>query len=341
MLAKFFSLFLSFLLLFLLLFFTGCFSGNQGDDIGGFLGGTRGLIMGLEEGAPPSEVLDAGTNPFSVVINLVNVGETSVGPGTDSPLVFIRLSGIDYNSFGLTEESAVKTLDVKLESAKRNFDGSEISGETNYLTFDNLAYEPDVAANVPLRLRIELCYDYESYASTSFCMKRDLLRNWDDNSICDISGPKPVGNSGSPLHITNVEQRPIDNDTIQLNFVIEHLGTGGIFYRSSYSSLSSVCSFNDANRDLNKFEIFFEPVQQGMYTITCPRLDNQSSSSTGVRGVVKLFENSPITISCYLSRSAATSVQAYTDLINIRMRYRYGGIVELPFTILANLYTDS
>jgi hypothetical protein len=339
MFKNFFSLFLFIISLSSVILFAGCSGGQGYGDVGGFLGGSTGLRMGIEKEAPPSIILDAGTNPFSVVINLENVGEANVGPGTDNPLVMARLTGIDYNSFGLTPESAVKVLDEKLESAKRNFDGSAVSGEMNYLTFDNLAYGPDLAADLSLRLRIELCYDYESYASTTFCMKSSILKNWDDNSICEINGPKPVGNSGSPLHVTSVEERPVNDNTIQINFVIEHVGSGAFFYRASYSSLADICFFNEMDPNIDKFEVFFEPVQKGAYDIKCPRLDNQSSSSDGVRGVVKMVGGAPVAISCYLSRLTSTTVQAYTDLVNIRLRYRYGQYVELPMTVQANLYS--
>lgn len=339
MLNKFFSLFLFIMSLFPLFFLFGCSRGSS-SEIGGFLGGTKGLLLGVEEGAPPREILDAGEGSFPVVISLANVGETGVGPGTDSPLVFVRLAGIDYNSFGLTNQSAIKVLDEKLEGARRNFDGTALNGDITYLSFDNLAYEPDVATNVPLTLRIELCYDYESYASTTFCMKSDILKHWNDNSVCSIVGSRPVGNSGSPLHITSVDEKAVNDNTVQINFVIEHVGNGAFFYRSS-SSPSDLCFFGEANPDIDKFEIFFEPVQKGTYDIKCPRLDNQSSSSEGIHGVIKMIGNAPITVSCYVSRLTSTSVQAYTDLINIRMRYRYGGVVELPITVLANLYSEN
>jgi hypothetical protein len=340
MLNKFFFLFLFIMSLSSLLFLSGC-SGGSSSEIGGFLGGTKGLLLGVEDGAPPREILDAGAGAFPVVISLANVGETSVGPGTDSPLVFVRLAGIDYNSFGLTNQSAIKVLDEKLEPARRNFDGTTLNGDTTFISFDNLAYGPDVATNVPLTLRIELCYDYESYASTTFCMKSDILKHWDDNSVCNIVGSRPVGNSGSPLHITSVDEKAVNDNTVQINFVIEHVGNGAFFYRSSYSSPSDLCFFGESNPNIDKFEIFFEPVQKGTYDIKCPRLDNQSSSSEGIHGVIKMIGNAPITVSCYVSRLTSTGVQAYTDLINIRMRYRYGGVVELPITVLASLYSEN
>lgn len=333
---KFFSLFLILCVtMFLLLFVVGCSGGTSvNNEIGGFIGGSTGLRMGIIDDAPPSTVFDGGVNPFSVVMVLENAGEASVGPGTDNPLVLARITGIEYTNFGYTPEQAVRSLNEKLESVKRNYDGSFIPGETTYVSFDNLVYSPDIASDLSLRIRAEVCYDYESYATTTFCMKSNLFNSWDDDSICSVRESKPVGNSGSPIQVTRVEEIPVSNNTVQMSFYIEHVGNGAFFQRSSYSSLSDVCLFNDANPDINKLEIFIEPVQGSSYSLRCPRLGG------GASGVVTLVQGAPLTITCSLSRTNPTSVQSYKDIINIRMRYRYGEYVELPLTVQAQMFPE-
>ena len=317
---KFFSLFLVMILSFSLLFIIGCSGGMAGNnEIGGFIGGTNGLRMGIVEGAPPSVVLDASANPFSVIISLENVGEANVGLGTDNPLLIARITGIDCTNFGFTSGQAIQSINQNLDSAKRNYDGSEIPGAITYVNFDNLVYQPDLSADLSLVIRAEICYDYESYVTTTFCMKSNIFNSWDDNSICTIRESKPVGNSGSPLHVTRVEEAPINNNTVQINFFIEHVGNGAFFQRSSYSSLSDVCLFSDANPNINKVEVFVEPVQENSYSLDCPRLGT-SLAGGGVSGVVTLVRGAPLAITCSLSRTSPTSIQAYKDIINIRMR---------------------
>jgi hypothetical protein len=295
--------------------------------------------MGVVEGAPPNVLLDAGANPFSVIINLENLGEADVGPGTDNPLLIAKITGIDYTNFGFTSDQAIQTINENLDSAKRNYDGSEMPGAITYVNFDNLVYKPDVSTDISLVIRAEICYDYESYATTTFCMKSNLFNSWDDNSICAVRESKPVGNSGGPLHVTSVQEAPISNDTIQLNFYIEHVGRGAFFKRSSYSSLSDLCLFSDANPDINKVEVFVEPVQDNSYSLDCPRLST-SLAGGGASGVVTLVRGAPLAITCSLSRVSPTSIQAYKDIINIRMRYRYGEYIQIPLRIQSDIFSD-
>jgi len=340
MFKKFFSLFLVAILLFSALFIAGCGPRNsRSNEIGGFIGGTTGLQMGIVEGAPPSTILDASANPFSVIMALQNLGEADVGPGTDNPLIIAKITGIDYANFGLTSAQAIQAVDQNLDSTKRNYDGSEIPGAITYVNFDNLVYKPDVYSDIFLTIRAEICYDYESYATTTFCMKNNLFNSWDDNSICAVRESKPVGNSGGPLHVTRVEEAPVNNNTIRLNFYIEHVGRGAFFQRSSYSSLSDLCLFSDANPDINKVEVFVEPVQDNSYCLDCPRLSTNLAGG-GASGVVTLFRGAPLAIMCSLSRTSPTSIRAYKDIINIRMRYRYGEYIELPIRIQSDVFSD-
>jgi len=298
----------------------------------GFVGTTAGLDISLMQGAPPSVIYDEGNSPFSFIITLENVGEADVGPGTDNPLVFARLSGIMYKNFGLTEKEAVKTLDSELTGARRNFDGSITQGEIGYLGFDDLAYQPNVFESFALTMRGEVCYDYESNAMVKFCMKRDVWETLEDASICTLKGPKPVGNSGAPIHITGVEEAGVNNKTIQLNLVIEHVGNGIYFYRDDYSSLSEVCSFDDTNPNIYKLEVFVEPVEEDAYEVECVRLE-ESLPGGGAYGTIRMYRGAPLTISCFIKRVKPVSVRVYEDLLNIRLRYRYGDFIEVPVII--------
>jgi len=317
------------------LFVPGCSSSrrfNSEAAIGGFLGGTQGLAIHVMEGAPPKVIVGSGAVPFSFIIPLENVGESPVGPGTDNPLIMARLTGIVYRNFGLTEETGAQTLDAKIESAKVNYDGTVLPGEINYISFDKLAYLPPVYDTIMLPIRAEVCYDYESFATTQFCMKKDVLESWEDSTICTLKGPKPVGNSGSPIHITYVEEAPISNQTVQLNFVIEHVGRGVFFIRNAYSSLYEICDFGDVGRNMYKVEVFVEPLQPDIYVVNCTRLDTRLSNG-GTSGIVRMFEGAPLTMTCFLSRTKPMNVRVYADLLNIRLRYRYGEFVEVPILI--------
>jgi hypothetical protein len=298
----------------------------------GFLGGTAGLEISLVEDMPPPLIV-AGVTPFAISFSLENVGEAPTGVGTVNPLVLVRLTGISYPNFGLTEQSAVQVLGVPLQPAQKLADGLVVPGEVTFISFDNLLYRSmAVPDTISIPINLELCYDYESYATTKICMKRDVLDSFEDSSICTIRGEKPVGNSGSPLHVTVVDERPINNMSVQVNMVIEHVGTGVPFLRSSYSNLFEPCANLDMNKDLFKFEMFVDAIQPGIYSISCPRLGNQSAEG-GAYGVVKMLDGAPLVITCFVTRTAPTSSRIYEDILNIRMRYRYGEFLELPLTI--------
>ena len=314
------------------------------EEIGGFVGGTTGLEVNVLDGAPPRVIPGGGLTSFSFVISLENVGEADVGPGTDNPFVMARLTGIMYNNFGLTNdfsgmggkasrlEPAAKTLDSKLGAAKKNFDGTILPGEINYVSFENLTYLPEVFETLPLTIRAEVCYDYETLATTKFCIKRDVLESWEDASICTLAGLKPVANSGAPIHVTAVKENPVGKDTVQLDFVIEHVGPGVFFYRSKPKDLFDACVFDDTNPDMYVLEVFVEPVQKNVYDISCLRLDDELPGG-GAYGVVRMYGGAPLVLSCFLKRTKPMSTRVYADLLNIKLKYRYGDFLEVPILI--------
>jgi hypothetical protein len=298
----------------------------------GFIGGTQGLSVKVLEGAPPNVIMDMGITPFSFIVALENVGEAPVGLGTNNPFVMVRLAGIMPNNFGLTPEESAKTLDAKLEPAKMNFDGTILPGEISYVSFDNLVYKPDVFDTLALTIRAEACYDYESYASAKFCMKKDVLESWEDASICMLRGYRPLGTSSAPIQVTSVREAPLNNSAIQLNIGIEHLGRGVFFSKSQPKDLLSACDFSELNPDIYKLEVFVEPIEKGAYEVSCARLDDRIPGG-GAHGVVRMFQGAPITVSCFLSRTQPLNVRIYEDMLSIRLSYRYAEFLEVPILI--------
>ena len=331
------SLFVAFALLSIILL-SGCskgpgFAGGKNvQQLGGFLGGDRGLALKVIAGAPPEVVQDRGLTPFSFLMTLENVGEAKVGEGTDNPLIIVRLLGIVHKDFGLTPESGAKRIAGPLEPARRNIDGTITPGEITEAIFDNMAYKPAVLDSATLTIRAEACYDYESIATTKFCMKKDFFESSQDSSICVLKGPRAVGNSGAPLHVASVEEAPINENTIQLNFRIEHAGRGVFFYRNTPKDNYDACEFNDLNPNIYKVEVLVEPVQKGTYSTDCIRLDEKIDGG-GSKGVIRSPLGAPISITCFVKRETPTEQRVYEDLLNIRLRYRYGEFLEVPVLI--------
>jgi hypothetical protein len=298
----------------------------------GFVGGDEGLRTRLVTGAPPQVIQAGGLMPFSFLLMLDNVGEARIGPGTDNPLILVRLLGVIHKDFGLTTDSAALRLSQVLEPARRNIDGSVTPGEATSVEFNDLSYKPGVLGTLALTLRAEVCYDYESLATAKFCMKSDLLESSQDSTICSLRGPRIVGNSGAPLHVSFVEQAPTGPYSIQVNFKVEHFGNGAFFARSSPVDNYKPCEFNDYNPDLYKVEVIVEPVQKGTYDVSCLRLDERISGG-GAKGVVRMSRAAPLSLTCFVKRNSPSESRLYEDILNIRLRYRYGEFIEVPLLI--------
>jgi hypothetical protein len=266
-------------------------------------------------------------------MTLENIGEAKVGEGTDNPFIAARLVGFRPSDFGLTPESAAKQLTGSIESAKRNIDGTILPGEITDVSWDDLAYKPVVSGpSAALTFRAELCYDYESQATAKICIKRDVIESAEDLSICSLKGPREFGNSGAPLHVTDVEQLPMGEGKIQLRFNIQHFGRGIYFFRNTPKDLYDACAFTDLNQNMYKVEVFVEPVQDRTYTFECSRFEEKLSNG-GMRGVLKASADAPLSVTCFISRNNPTEQRVYEDLVQIKLRYRYGEFIEVPVLI--------
>jgi hypothetical protein len=330
------NLTLSFLLGIVILTLAGCVgkisTRTSTQELGGFLGGDEGLVIKVLEGAPPKVIQDKGLTPFTFLLTLENAGEARVGAGTDNPLVIARLLGIQQKNFGLTQETAAKRFDGSLEKARRNIDGTISPGEITDFAFENMSYFGAVPDSMAFTIRAEVCYDYESFATTKFCMKKDIFESAQDSTICMLKGPRDVGNSGAPLHVTSVDEAPMAPNQIQLNFNIEHYGHGVYFARNEPADDYDACVFSDTDPNIYKIEVTVEPVQQDTYSLNCLRLDEKLEGG-GVRGVIRTVTDAPTSVSCFITRTKDTGQRVYEDLLNIKLRYRYGEFVEVPILV--------
>ncbi|MBU1199027.1 MAG: hypothetical protein KKF46_00660 [Nanoarchaeota archaeon] len=312
-----------------LLFVTSCTDQGTGQDLSqSFIGGTVGLNTYLIEGMPPAMIHDAGTFPFGVGIVIENQGEADVGPGTDNSFVMVRLEGINPDQFGVSDNDIRQVMNVPLRGARRNFDGTIFPGEITSATFETLTYAPNIHGNTQFTIRADVCYDYETIATSQVCIKDDVLENIQDESICSLSGEKFPQNSGGPLHVTSLIENPMAENKIQVNFVVEHVGIGEFFGRPVNSDdLSEVCDFSVRNFNKYFVDIEVEPLSDSGLAIACSRFGGSN------RGRIKLYQGAPTTISCVIERSRPSAGRVFQDLLNIRLRYRYGQFIETPIII--------
>jgi hypothetical protein len=293
-----------------------------------YIGGTVGLNAYLIEAMPPATIQDAGNSPFGVGVAIENQGEADVGPGTDNPFVLVRLEGINPEQFGMTDNDIRKVMASPLRGARRNFDGSIFPGEITTVTFEPLVYAPDIHGNTQFTIRADICYDYETLSTTQICIKDDVLENIQDTSICSLSGEKSPQNSGGPVQVTSVVENPMSENKIQINFVIEHVGIGEFFGRPvGGDDMAEICDFSIRNFNKYYVDIEVEPFSDSGLAVACSRFGGSNT------GRIKLYQGAPTTVSCTIERTRASAGRVFQDLLNIKLKYRYGQFIETPIII--------
>ena len=141
-------------------------------------------------------------------------------------------------------------------------------------------------------IRADVCYTYATKASTLLCSRSNILQP-EGNGLCEISGDKPVANSGAPIQIANVKEAARSANSVTFSFDITHAGTGKAY------ELDSTC-----DKSQRRYE---DNVRVGVETkvsgLSCSRLD--STGEGKVSGFVKMFGGTT-TITCTQTFSRAT-----------------------------------
>lgn len=288
-----------------------------------FIGGNAGLNLYLQNGLPPPTVFDSGSDAFAIGVVLENIGETDIGPGTDNPFLQLRLEGLLPSNFGLTDADLIQNVGIPLLGAKKNFDGTVLPGQIHNAIYTPLSFQPDLQGNQVHPYRIVACYDYANFATTTLCMKNDTLETVQDSTLCTLTGPKPVANSGGPIHVTEVVQNPMAPNKVQVSLKVEHVGTGEFYGRED----GEEC--NPSVRNANKYELEMTlNTDDDNALITCYRLGEGNS------GTLTLFSGAPQVVTCVIEGSSS-SARVYQQSLNVELDYRYGEFIEDQFIVQA------
>ncbi|MBR9700708.1 hypothetical protein GOV11_02485 [Candidatus Woesearchaeota archaeon] len=305
-----------------LLLLASCAPQSRDPRVSPFIGGNIALNLYLQEGMPPPAVYDGGNFPFGLNIVAENVGEADVGPGTDNPYMTAKIEGINPSTFGTSDSAMHATLQESLLGSQKNFDGTIIGGLVTSFIFDGLNYQGKLRGSDIFTLRGTTCYDYQNWATTQLCFKADIIENVQDSTICTLTGAREfVHNSGGPIHITSVNQNPLNSGKIQANFQLQHVGPGEFFGREPGEDCDP--SF----RNTNKYKIEVDvKMEDPSAIVQCGRLGNSN------RGVITLYAGSPQTVTCTITGSS-TSTRVYTDVMTVQTTYRYGQFIEQPLIV--------
>lgn len=299
-----------------MVFVVGC---TQDDDIvsGAFVGGTNGLSIGFGKDAPPARVFDFdsgenGGEDFDILVEVENKGEYDI-PGNE---IIVTLSGIDVRDFGLN--SPHRILDRTLEG-QGEFNGKVVNGDKDELIYEGAEYNFDLSADWKTTIRADICYEYQTKATTSICLKRKATdREIDD--VCQMNDENvQVENSGAPVQIEQVSTRSSASSEIMISFVVRNKGEGLIHPPGTFTNK---CIKEEDEEDRLKLEVFSG---SGRYAPECSQLGNKNI------GEVKLTNNEKV-VRCRIKTINAPE-SAVEEPINIRATYMYRNAISTDLIV--------
>ncbi|MBN2454301.1 hypothetical protein JXB11_02020 [Candidatus Woesearchaeota archaeon] len=209
----------------------GCQSGGTVSSDSSFFGGSQGLLIRFLDNAPPAEITDASGYPFKIAVSLENAGEWDVLSGEASVVV----TGLYPSDFGpYTVADLTRSLTTDLAGVKKTFDGNKIEGGTEQIilpsTTADFRYTPTLQGNaLRIPIRAEVCYEYGTKATGTYCIRKSGSLTTTTSSVCEISGPKSIQSSSSPIQIVSMTESPGGAGSILLTFRVAHQGNGEIF----------------------------------------------------------------------------------------------------------------
>ncbi len=284
-------------------------------DIGtSFVGGSEGLDISFAADEPPSTgVLDMGSEPFFITVEVENKGEDVV---LEREVVTL-LSGISAYEFGFPGNILEKENQEDILPVRK--DGDEIiPGGKNEIRYGPVSYLQDNIADVSFNLQADVCYNYRTKAITSLCLKREAIQigRTRVGEACEINSIRDSESSGAPIMIDNVREDASGLNQVRFTFDVSNIGDGEVWDMNSIDS-SPPCteSLNLNNIGLVKDRVFVSVEPSTGLGVSCNLLN-------GDIGTVRLGSDNRVTISCVLDTSNVQSV-AFESTVNIFADYAY------------------
>jgi hypothetical protein len=296
------------------LMLSGCQPGGT-EDIkieGPYAGGKEGLLFAFNENEPPARVLDNSQEEFYVTLLVRNKGEHSVPVGS----AIASISGVDSKAFGLSSLDAINEIEI-LKVIKDQ--GYVIEGGEEFIEFEPFSYVNDLAADFPIILRADLCYSYNTEAIANICLKKDVVRDSIEDVCATNNDAMQAFNSGAPLQVTNIRQRSVGSNKLQITFTVENVGNGLIYLPGTFSNS---CKGGDKNEDMIKVTL---SNPQNNFSPDCAALGRGSS------GDIRLV-NKKKDISCTIDTSGLQEV-TFQDLLVIDLDYMYREAIKTDIVV--------
>ena len=299
----------------LILIIAGCTSGknNKVPDVG-FIGGTEGLVPKLEIiSSQPNEVLDNDVEPFQIALSLQNKGEHTVAANE----VITTLAGIDLNAFQIIEKDGVsKNLD-QLEKLRKE-GGNLIPASETAIVYE-ASYKYDEPTDKVQDLAVNFCYKYRTTATADACLKKEVTRP-STESLCKIDDKKVVGNSGAPVSVFLLTERPAGKNQLTFTIQVKNNGKGDVYAQDFLSK--GKCIEDQPMK--NKLNVKVE-FPDGNPVIKCGKLNDKNE------GTISMIQNTA-SLSCTVDTSTLQD-SAFTKSLQVHLDYVYKDDVSTKLTI--------
>lgn len=300
------------LILVMIFLITGCTDDDSDAPKRSFIGGDKGITFEFLEESPPDEVYDK-EYPFSISVKLENEGEWDIDSRED---VTLTVSGIDPLDFSKTKAELTKDVAGSMRSAYKDPNGDIVRGTIDTVDFRDLQYVPSVTSDTRFPVRVDLCYDYGTYANSKLCILDDLIGAREDleDAVCNPNENKQVENSGAPVQITSLKESVVSSDRISFSFVIKHVGTGIVTEKDT-----------ECETRIGKRDRIFVKVDTGIEGLTCSGIESGSD-----QGYVTLYSNER-TVVC--TQQLPSDRGDYEKSISFELQYGYKEHIDKTLTI--------
>lgn len=289
-----------------LLLLTSCETKKKEKTFISFIGGTEGISANFAKDNPPEKVLEAGSEPFFITLTLSNKGEYTIKPDE----AFVTLEGISYSSFQIKAPTARSKILIEGKSLD---DNKEITGGQEEITFE-ANFKDDIPASQEYPINANFCYKYQTNVAADICLRKDMTRRSKTNDVCEIREEKKVANSGSPVQVEMLTEKPSAQHEAYINFNIKNKGQGEVYTPEFVSNKD--CISNEEKINL----VFVEVLTTDKLPIKCQKMSNSN------KGLVRLVAGET-TISCQLDTSQLQDTTFKSGLF-ITLSYVYKNTIS-------------
>lgn len=295
------------LLLVFLLVLTAC-TGTQQTQIttSGFIGGTEGVVASFQTDEPQAKVLDSGLSPFRVTLLLENKGEHPLQAGD----ILTTMDSIDYNAFQIKNPNAKN--DMLVQGITRDTTGKSVIGDK----YPGISYEASFKDKVPApqsyTIGMNICYKYGTETLSKACLRKEVTARTTTKDICKIEDKRAVSNSGAPLQVTAISERPSGKNQITLVFELENKGKGEVYDNAFLSKGKCVSDPNSALLNKVHVKVFFE---ENKPAVKCTQFANSNE------GTLRLVQNKQ-RFDCTIDTTGLQDT-LFERLVNVNIDYVY------------------